>query len=194
MYKRQDNDFLQKVSSNNGVAPKQGEKSYYLSATNAASLQKVFEQITEEVNKLMLNVGASTVLSDTLSEHFDFAIPEDSNLSNEVTFKLVPVDNKDADGNFTWTEADARTLTGSEKPTLNHAADASKSFTVTGFDYGKYKITRVYDPNTKQITGYTGSKLVIEIPIKANFREGLSVLEYFISCLLYTSPSPRDCS
>ena len=163
-----DNDFLQKVSSNNGVAPKQGEKSYYLSATNAASLQKVFEQITEEVNKLMLNVGASTVLSDTLSEHFDFAIPANGNLSDKVTFKLVPVDNKDADGNFTWKEADARTLTGGEKPTLNHAADGSKSFTVTGFDYGKYKITRVYDPNTKQITGYTGSKLVIEIPIKAD--------------------------
>ena len=163
-----DNDFLQKVSSNNGVAPKQGEKSYYLSATNAASLQKVFEQITEEVNKLMLNVGASTVLSDTLSEHFDFAIPANGNLSDKVTFKLVPVDNKDADGNFTWKEADARTLTGGEKPTLNHAADASKSFTVTNFDYGANKITRVYDQTTGQITGYTGSKLVIEIPIKAD--------------------------
>ncbi len=163
-----DNDFLQKVSSNNGVAPKQGEKSYYLSATNAASLQKVFEQITEEVNKLMLNVGASTVLSDTLSEHFDFAIPANGDLSDKVTFKLVPVDNKDADGNFTWTEADARTLTGGEKPTLNHAADSSKSFTVTNFDYGANKITRVYDQTTGQITGYTGSKLVIEIPIKAD--------------------------
>ena len=163
-----DNDFLQKVSSNNGVAPKQGEKSYYLSATNAASLQKVFEQITEEVNKLMLNVGASTVLSDTLSEHFDFAIPANGDLSDKVTFKLVPVDNKDADGNFTWKEADARTLTGGEKPTLNHAADGSKSFTVTNFDYGANKITRVYDQTTGQITGYTGSKLVIEIPIKAD--------------------------
>lgn len=163
-----DNDFLQKVSSNNGVAPKQGEKSYYLSATNAASLQKVFEQITEEVNKLMLDVGASTVLSDTLSEYFDFDIPANGNLSDKVTFKLVPVDNKDVDGNFTWKEADARTLTGGEKPTLNHAADGSKSFTVTGFDYGANKITRVYDQTTGQITGYTGNKLVIEIPIKAD--------------------------
>ena len=165
-----DNDFLQKVSSNNGVAPKQGEKSYYLSATNAASLQKVFEQITEEVNKLMLNVGASTVLSDTLSEHFDFAIPEDSNLSNEVTFKLVPVDNKDADGNFTWksTETILTDKTNPTRPTLTPSTTDPKSFTVTNFDYGANKITRVYDQTTGQITGYTGSKLVIEIPIKAD--------------------------
>ena len=40
---------------------------------------------------------------------------------------------------------------------------------------------------------------IIETPITANFREGLNVLQYFISthgarkgCLLYTSPSPRD--
>ena len=165
-----DNDFLQKVSSNNGVAPKQGEKSYYLSATNAASLQKVFEQITEEVNKLMLNVGTSTVLSDTLSEHFDFAIPEDSNLSNEVTFKLVPVDNKDADGNFTWksTETILTDKTNPTRPTLTPSTTDPKSFTVTNFDYGANKITRVYDQTTGQITGYTGSKLVIEIPIKAD--------------------------
>lgn len=162
------NGFLQNVSSNNGKAPKQGEKSYYLAATDAASLQEVFKQITEEVNKLMLNVGASTVLSDTLSEYFDFDITANGDLSDEVTFKLVPVDNKDADGNFTWKEADAKTLTGSEKPTLNHAADGSKSFTVTNFDYGANKITRVYDQTTGQITGYTGNKLVIEIPIKAD--------------------------
>lgn len=165
-----DNDFLQKVSSNNGVAPKQGEKSYYLSATNAASLQKVFEQITEEVNKLMLNVGASTVLSDTLSEHFDFAIPANGNLSDKVTFKLVPVDNKDADGNFTWksTETILTDKTNPTRPTLTPSTTDPKSFTVTNFDYGANKITRVYDQTTGQITGYTGSKLVIEIPIKAD--------------------------
>ena len=162
-----DNDFLQKVSSNDGVAPKQGEKSYYLSATNAASLQKVFEQITEEVNKLMLNVGTETVLSDTLSEYFDFNIPANGDLSNEVTFKLVPVDTKDADGNFTWKEDKAEPLTGSEMPKLTRA-DGSKSFTVTNFNYGTNKITRVYDETTGQITGYTGNKLVIEIPIKAD--------------------------
>ena len=42
----------------------------------------------------------------------------------------------------------------------------------------------------KSLTGQTGE--IIENPITANFRDGLSILEYFISCLLYTSPSPRD--
>ena len=34
----------------------------------------------------------------------------------------------------------------------------------------------------------SASGKTIEIPIKSNFREGLTVLEYFIACLLYTSP------
>ena len=54
----------------------------------------------------------------------------------------------------------------------------------------------------RQLAGMRGlmadtSGRTIEIPIKANFREGLSVLEYFISsrgCLLYTSPAPWVCA
>lgn len=164
------NGFLQNVSSNNGKAPREGEKSYYLAANDAISLQKVFEQITEEVNKLMLNVGASTVLSDTLSEYFDFDIPANGVLSDKVTFKLVPVDSKDADGNFTWksTETILTDKTNPTRPTLTLSTTDPKSFTVTNFDYGANKITRVYDQTTGQITGYTGNKLVIEIPIKAD--------------------------
>lgn len=156
------NGFLQNVSSNNGKAPKQGEKSYYLAATDAASLQEVFKQITEEVNKLMLDVGTKSVLSDTLSEQFDFNIPADGDLSSKVKFTLVPVDSKNDDGTFTWNEVDAQTIT---TPKLTKGE--GKSFTVTGFDYGANKITRVYN-NDGEITGYTGNKLVIEIPIKAD--------------------------
>lgn len=156
------NGFLQNVSSNNGKAPKEGEKSYYLAANDAISLQKVFEQITEEVNKLMLDVGTKSVLSDTLSEQFDFDIPADGDLSSAVKFTLVPVDSKNDDGTFTWNEVDAQTIT---TPKLTKGE--GKSFTVTGFDYGANKITRVYN-HDGEITGYTGNKLVIEIPIKAD--------------------------
>ena len=161
------NNFLQSVSSNNGHVPREGEKSYYLAATDAASLQEVFKQITEEVNKLMLNVGTSTVLSDTLSEYFDFDIPANGDLSGSVTFKLVPVgDDLNADGTHTWKENDATMLTDDAKPTLSRTA-GSKSFTVTNFDYGANKITRKYNSNN-EIIGYEGNKLVIEIPIKAD--------------------------
>ena len=44
----------------------------------------------------------------------------------------------------------------------------------------------------RQLAGMRGliantSGRAIEIPIKANYREGLNILEYFNSCLLYTS-------
>ena len=53
------------------------------------------------------------------------------------------------------------------------------------------------DKQIKQLAGMRGlmadtTGRTIELPIKSNFREGLEVLEYFMSCLLYTSPSPRD--
>ena len=58
----------------------------------------------------------------------------------------------------------------------------------------------------KQLAGMRGllantAGKTIEMPIRANYREGLNILEYFVSargarkglaCLLYTSPSPRD--
>ena len=158
------NGFLQNVSSNNGKAPREGEKSYYLAANDAISLQKVFEQITEEVNKLMLNVGTETILSDTLSTYFDFDIPEGGSLTTEVKFQTVPVINKNDDGTFTWDEDHPTTIT---YPTLEKTG--AKSFTVKNFDYGSNanKITRKYNPNN-EIIGYTGNKLVIEIPIKAD--------------------------
>ena len=131
--------------------------SYYLAALSAEALKSVFQTISGEIGSLKAKVDASSVLSDTLSDMFNFD-PVTGDVADSITVKKVPVTGKDANGNYTWgTPEDATGVTVS-------VDDANrKKLNVTGFDYGKNAVTTKTEGET---TTYSGYKLVVTIPIK----------------------------
>ena len=133
------------------------EGNYYLAAANAGDLDDVFQAISQEIGSLKAKVDASSVLSDTLSEKFDFD-PVTGDVADSITVKKVPVTGKDANGNYTWgTPEDATGVT------VSVDAANPKKLNVTGFDYGKNAVTT---KTAGETTTYSGYKLVVTIPIK----------------------------
>ena len=125
--------------------------SYYLAALSAEALKSVFQTISGEIGSLKAKVDASSVLSDTLSDMFDF----NGSVAGGIEVKKVPVAGKDVNGNYTWgTPEDATGVTVSVD-TKN-----PKKLNVTGFDYAENAVTANTDGS------YKGYKLVVTIPIK----------------------------
>lgn len=130
------------------------DSNYYLAASNAGDLDDVFQAISQEIGSLKAKVDASSVLSDTLSDMFDFD-PVTGDVADSITVKKVPVTGKDANGNYTWGKPED--VTG---VTVSVDAANPKKLNVTGFDYAANAVTASTDGK------YTGSKLVVTIPIK----------------------------
>lgn len=124
---------------------------YYLAASDANGLNAVFQAISKEVSTLAVKVDETSVLSDTLSEMFDFD-PVTGDVADSITVKKVPVTGKDADGNYTW--GTPEDVTG-----VNVSVN-DKKLEVKGFDYAENAVTANTDGS------YKGYKLVVTIPIK----------------------------
>lgn len=132
---------------------------YYLKASNAASLNAVFQQLTVEINKLMLTIDNKAVLHDTLSEYFDFNFT--GSVTEGITIKTATVTGyNEATKEYSWQE-DTDTNDYKAQP----VSGSSKSFTVTGFDYKANAIRKTVEDG-KEV--YKGKKLIVTIPIKAD--------------------------
>ena len=132
---------------------------YYLKASNAASLNAVFQQLTVEINKLMLTIDDKAVLNDTLSEYFDFNFT--GSVTEGITIKTATVTGyNEATKEYSWQE-DTDTNDYKAQP----VSGSSKSFTVTGFDYKANAIRKTVEDG-KEV--YKGKKLIVTIPIKAD--------------------------
>ena len=156
------NRFMHLVSSNYPSAedmsnprernPDLNGKSFYLSASDADSLNGVFNEIAEEIQPTV-TVDEDSVLSDTLSAYFDFGNISvgDSNIVTEG----VTVQKWKATGN-------GSTPTWEQTGTIENAKvtiDGDK-ISVTGFDYSAEENVVVQKDGTWQ-----GYKLVITFPI-----------------------------
>ena len=157
------NKYMHAVSSNypkatayTNLGDRAENSNYYLAASNAGDLDDVFQAISEDISSLKVKVDGSSVLSDTLSDMFDFAPIGDQTAKDCITVTKVPVTGKDADGNYTWGTAEPSDLT---------AEINGKTVTVKGFDYGDNAVT-VRTDEQGNVTGYSGCKLVVTIPIK----------------------------
>lgn len=128
------------------------DTNYYLDVKNANELTGAFQTIIQENSTLQVEAGASTILSDTLSQYFVLNVQA----GQDVTAKKWDCINKDTSGNYTWKEADSQ-------PPLNVEVTEEKTIKVTGFDYTKNAVTETVKDGK---TTYTGSKLVVTIPIK----------------------------
>ena len=137
------------------------DSNYYLFASNAADLEDIFVEISNEVNTLAVKVDATSVLSDTLSRAFDFNAPENAEYSG-ITVAKYPVTGME-NGVYTW--GAAQELAIGEGEGKVQVKVTGKKLEVTGFDYGANAVTTKTEGET---TTYSGYKLVVTIPIKPN--------------------------
>lgn len=127
--------------------------SYYLTADNAASLNNIFQTISQNIQTADISLDSSTVVKDIISPYF--TAPADTNDIKVYTAAYQ--------GGNTWGEDTPSSLS----PTVNNSSVA-----VTGFDFNANFITE----NPKE-DGTRGNKLVIEFTVapKEGFLGGNNV-------------------
>lgn len=159
--KEKDNNnlFLNKVSNNDTLYTSSKpatatDKTYYLPATNANSLNTVFEQISKEVSMLDLTIDSNAVLQDTLSGYFTFDV-DSGNIADKIEVWTAKAENVADDGQVTWKSA--------VKSDTLKAEVSEKTVSVKGFNYGEKAVTVSHPNGVKTVSG---EKLIIKIPIK----------------------------
>ena len=126
---------------------------YYLAATNADDLNAVFSSIASSIGTSKVEATESTVLTDTLSEYFDFPEGFDGS-SNQITVTRVPVDSATGE----WDLEKAENITSQVSITVK-----GKNIQVTGFDYTENAVTKTTAAGGA--VTWSGAKLVLTFPI-----------------------------
>lgn len=157
------NKYMHAVSSNypkatayTNLGEREKDSNYYLTALNAGDLDDVFQTISQDIGTLTAKIDDSSVLSDTLSDMFDFApVGEqtDEQAIKVYTQKVKGFD--DATNNYTWEDK--------VEATGVNVKVTDKKLEVKGFDYGANAVTTTEKDG--KVT-YKGYKLVVTIPIK----------------------------
>ena len=143
-----------------------GGGSYYLSAGDSASLNNIFQQISNQIETggAETTLGSETVVKDIISPYF--TLPEGATDAN-ITLETYACTGKDAKGGYTWSKnADAM----GANATIN-----GDQVSVTGFDFSEnWCGTETTNGNTT----YRGNKLVISFNVqpKPGFLGGNDVI------------------
>ena len=155
------NWFMQKVSSNNGT-PQQ--PSYYLSAGDAASLNSIFQQISNNIGGSSTTLDDKTVVKDIISPYF--TLPDGAS-EKDIQINTYKCTGKTGD-NYTW----STTSSGNGGATAKVEGD---KVSVTGFNFSENWCGTETDADGK--TTYRGNKLVISFKVqpKENFLGGNDV-------------------
>ena len=158
------NWFMQKVSSNNGT-PR--TPSYYLSAGDAASLNNIFQQISDQIQTggSSTTLGSETVVKDIISPYFT--------LPAGTTASGIQIDT------YACTEKNGDTYTWSDTSGGNGGASATVNgdqVSVTGFDFSENWCGTETD--AQGATTVRGKKLVISFTVdpKSGFLGGNDVI------------------
>ncbi len=181
-----ENKYMHAVSSNYpnaesytnlGSSANTPPKTYYLSAGDANTLNKIFENIYHEIVTPSLELGSSAVLKDVVSDYFQ--LPEGFNASN------VTVEVMEATGSGetpTWVKTDQ---------TLSATVDeATKTVSVTGFDYSANAVVKnsngewkgkklVVSFNVEPRDGFLGGNAVPTNDSESGVYDGNAVVENF---------------
>ena len=146
------NWFMQNVSSNNGNPQ---DPSYYLSASNSATLNKIFEEISSQIETggASVKLDSTTVVKDIVSDYFE--LPEGTT-ADKITLKTAEFDGYKDDGKTAkWKdEGTAEGVT---------ASIDNKTVNVTGFDFSENYVG--IDKKDGKETA-RGKKLIIEFDVK----------------------------
>ena len=129
--------------------------SYYLNADDAASLNNIFQTISQTIGSTPVTLGSTSVLRDVISDSFKLPAGADKS-----SIKAYSVDclGKNSDGSYSWQDKSAWTAISPENIELT---DNNKTINVTGFDYAANWVDQ-FDVNGSQSHG---KKLVVQIPI-----------------------------
>lgn len=114
---------------------------YYLTANDSASLNEIFQTISNNIQTANIDLGSQTVVKDTVSQYFD--LPE-----NTSEIKVYTAAAK-ADGSFESPVASGLT------PTVS-----GQAVSVTGFDFNANFVS-----DTQKSDGTYGKKLIIEFKL-----------------------------
>ncbi len=156
------NKYMQAVSSNYPTASltyglsthrwnpgQRADGNYYLTATDADGLNKVFQEISDSITHTTVTADENAVLRDTLTDQF---VLNGTNAS-AITVKKAKVTDKNGD-TYSWGIP--------ENVDVEKAIDG-KTVTVTGFNY-----TSEDNVITENNGKYSGHKLIVTIPIKVD--------------------------
>ena len=116
--------------------------SYYLTANNSASLNEIFQTISENIQTSNIDLGSETVVKDTVTKYFD--LPKDKS-----DIKVYTAAAK-ADGSFE-NRVEATGLT---------AKIEGNAVTVTGFDFNANFVSK-----DKKSDNTYGKKLIVEFKV-----------------------------
>ena len=162
------NRFMHLVSSNYPDATAMdatGEKnsslknddSYYLSAGDAATLNSIFEKISNNISTPSIELGTQAYVQDTVSDYF--TAPADGNVT--VTTEKAYYDEN---GNLQW-KTDDNPPAG-----LTHKV-TGKTVKVSGFDYDSNFVSGADkgrdESNQKNPGNFYGRRLVVTFTVKA---------------------------
>lgn len=158
------NWFMQKVSSNNGT-PR--TPSYYLSAGDSASLNSIFQQISNQIETggSETTLGSETVVKDIISPYF--TLPAGTTASG-IRIDTYDCTGKDGD-TYTWSRTSGGN--GGASATVN-----GDQVSVTGFNFSENWCGTETDAQGN--TTVRGKKLVIsfEVSPKSGFLGGNDVI------------------
>lgn len=148
------NWFMQNMSSNNGTPQ---DPSYYLSASDAETLNTIFQKISNQISESNINLGSDTQIKDVVSKYFD--MPKNTSAVSVKSYVCTGY----SDGEPTWSE------TGT---VLNNAVTLdteNNTVNVTGFDFNANYVTvnGRSETDPKQPGNFHGRKLVIEFTVTA---------------------------
>ena len=115
--------------------------SYYLSANSAGSLDEIFREITENIEKATIDLGSTTVIKDVISPYFN--VPE--NIAAIAVYTAAY--NGRAFGNDEAASGVSATIEGN-------------TISVTGFSFTDYFVS-----TTQKADGTYGKKLIIELTV-----------------------------
>lgn len=148
------NWFMQNMSSNNGTPQ---DPSYYLSASDAETLNTIFQKISNQISESKIDLGSQTVIKDTVTKYFD--MPTDASKVSVKCYDCTGV----VSGKPTWSK------TGTVPNNAVTLDTENNTVNVTGFDFNANYVTeKGRDENDpKQAGDFHGRKLVIEFTVTA---------------------------
>lgn len=133
------------------------DDSYYLSARDAATLNTIFEKISNNISKPSINLGKQAYVQDTVSDYFTAPVDGTVTVATEKAYY-------DESGNLQWTK-DNNPPTGLE-PTVT-----DKTVKVSGFDYDVNFVSASDkgrdESNQKNPGNFYGRRLVVTFTVEA---------------------------
>lgn len=111
-------------ASSMSISGQRGSGNYYFAASDAGELNKVFEQISEDISKPTLELGSNAIIKDSMSDYFDLIVNDNQYPITIQKLKYTGMENN----NYTFDESKPENV----EVTTNSTKDG---ISVSGFDF-----------------------------------------------------------